>query len=81
MQPRAAPERSVCDPLQVSGAVVGRPWLTGEQAGDPPIAGVPRLMAVDALARQVRGRAGQTGWAEMITWPGSWAALISCRRR
>ena len=71
MQPRAAPERFVCGLLQVAGAVVGRPWLAGEQAGDPPIVGVPRLMAVGALVRQVRGRAGQAGWAEMIAWPGS----------
>ena len=33
------------------------------------------------LGASCQGRAGQAGWVEMITWSGSQAALIFCRRR
>ena len=42
-----------------------------ELAGDPRIARGSAAHGYGRLDASWRGRAGQTGWAEMITWPGS----------
>jgi len=41
-----------------------------ELAGDPRIAGGSAADGSRRRGVSCQGRAGQTGWAEMITWPG-----------
>jgi hypothetical protein len=58
-------------PLQVAVVVAGRSWLVGEQAFDPSIARGCATHGSKRAGASCRGRVGQTGWAEMITWSGS----------